>query len=117
MAMAMQARFASLARGWQDRGYDLAMGIGIAQGYATLGAIGFEGRRDYGAIGTVTNLAARLCGEAPGGQILIARRVRGSVADFVDAKPIGELSLKGFHRPVPAYAISGPSVQSATNVA
>ena len=108
MAMAMQERFAELARGWRERGYDLAMGIGVAQGYATIGAIGFEGRRDYGAIGTVTNLAARLCGEAAGGQILISRRVRGSVADFAGAEPVGELSLKGFHRPVPAYAVGRP---------
>ena len=107
MAIAMQERFATLAQGWQKRGYEIAMGIGVAQGYATIGAIGFEGRRDYGAIGTVTNLAARLCGEAGGGQILISQRVQGLVADFAKTDPIGELSLKGFHRPVMAYAVHG----------
>lgn len=107
MAITMQERFASLAQGWQKRGYELAMGIGVAQGYATIGAIGFEGRRDYGAIGTVTNLAARLCGEAAGGQILISQRVQGLVADFARTEPVGELSLKGFHHPVMAYAVRG----------
>ncbi len=105
MAIAMQECFATLANGWHERGYDLAMGIGIAQGYATIGAIGFEGRRDYGAIGTVTNLAARLCGEAAGGQILISQRVQGLVSDFAKTDPIGELSLKGFSRLVMAYAV------------
>ena len=107
MAIAMQERFAVLAQRWHKRGYDIAMGIGVAQGYATIGAIGFEGRRDYGAIGTVTNLAARLCGEAAGGQILISQRVQGMVADFAKTEPIGELSLKGFHRPAMAYAVHG----------
>ena len=105
MAIAMQQRFAILEQGWHRRGYALSMGIGVAQGYATIGAIGFEGRRDYGVIGTVTNLAARLCGEAKGGQILISQRVQGSVADFARTDLIGELQLKGFHRPVPAYAV------------
>ena len=105
----MQERFATLAHGWKKRGYELAMGIGIAQGYATIGAIGFEGRRDYGVIGTVTNLAARLCGEATGGQILVSQRVQGFVADFVDTSPVGELNLKGFHRPIAAYAVLGYS--------
>ena len=107
MAIAMQERFALLAQGWQRRGYALGMGIGVAQGYATIGAIGFEGRRDYGAIGTVLNLAARLCGEAAAGQILISQRVQGLVADFARTNPVGELSLKGFHRPVTAYAVHG----------
>jgi len=107
MSIAMQERFATLAKGWQRRGYEIAMGIGVAQGYATIGAIGFEGRRDYGAIGTVTNLAARLCGEAAGGQILISQRVQGLVADFAKTDPIGELSLKGFHRPVMTYTVHG----------
>src|SRR5437867_7218140 len=75
MALAMRERVHHLGTVWQKRGYDLALGVGIAQGYATIGAIGFEGRWDYGAIGTVTNLAARLCGEAKGGQILVSSRV------------------------------------------
>ena len=95
------------AGGFDARGYAIGMGIGIAQGFATIGAIGFEGRRDYGAIGTVTNLAARLCGEAAGGQILISQRVQGCVAHLARTEPIGPLALKGFHRPVPAYSVSG----------
>jgi class 3 adenylate cyclase len=116
MAIAMQERFATLAQGWRRRGYELAMGIGIAQGYATIGAIGFEGRRDYGAIGTVTNLAARLCAEAAGGQILVSQRVLGLVADNVRFAPTGELRLKGFHKPTPAFAILGRS-EAATRSA
>ncbi|MBI4205396.1 MAG: response regulator, partial [Betaproteobacteria bacterium] len=85
MAVEMRQRFAQLNSGWQKRGYDLHMGIGIAQGYATLGAIGFEGRQDYGAIGNVTNLSARLCGEAKPGQILISQRVLGHVEGMVQA--------------------------------
>jgi adenylate cyclase len=107
MAIAMQTCFATLVLGWIRRGYALSMGIGVAQGYATVGAIGFEGRRDYGVIGNVTNLAARLCAEARGGQILISQRVLGCVADFARAEPVGELSLKGFHRPVAAYSVQG----------
>src|SRR2546422_1020846 len=88
-------------------GYDLDFGIGIAQGYATIGAIGFEGRWDYGAIGTVTNLAARLCGEARPGQVLVSQRVLAAVEDLVDVETVGDLGLKGFHRPVPAYNVLG----------
>jgi class 3 adenylate cyclase len=107
MAIAMQERFATLAQIWRKRGYDVGLGIGIAQGYATIGAIGFEGRRDYAAIGTVTNVAARLCAEASGGQILVTQRVHGSIADFTRTEPIGELALKGLHRPIPTYAVLG----------
>jgi class 3 adenylate cyclase/CheY-like chemotaxis protein len=106
MALDMQGEFATLARGWSRRGYDLNMGIGIAQGYATLGAIGFEGRRDYGAIGNVCSLAARLCEHAKGGQILVSRRVLSAVEDGVVAEPLGELALKGFQRAVPAFNVS-----------
>jgi len=107
MALDMRQRFATLAQGWHKRGYDLSMGIGIAQGYATIGAIGFEGRRDYGAIGNVCNLAARLCGEAKGGQILISQRVQGSIEDIAKTEPIGELPLKGFHKPVKVFEVLG----------
>jgi class 3 adenylate cyclase len=103
MALAMRERVAGLAQGWRKRGFDLDFGIGIAQGYATIGAIGFEGRWDYGAIGTVTNLAARLCGEAKPGQVLISRRMVGTVEELVEAEPVGELALKGFSRPVSAF--------------
>jgi len=105
MALAMRDRLGDLTVRWRKLGYDLACGMGLAQGYATIGAIGFEGRWDYGAIGTVTNLAARLCGEAKPGQILVARRFLATVEDLVEAEPAGELSLKGFHRPIPAYNI------------
>jgi adenylate cyclase len=107
MAVAMRARVETLMREWRKRGYELDFGVGIAQGYATIGAIGFEGRWDYGAIGTVTNLAARLCGEAKPGQILISRRLHGALEGAVDAEPVGELTLKGFSRPVTAYNITG----------
>jgi class 3 adenylate cyclase len=105
MALAMRARVEELARGWHQRGFDLDFGVGIAQGYATIGAIGFEGRWDYGAIGTVTNLAARLCAEAKGGQILASRRLIGALGGRVTAEPVGELALKGFARPVSAYDV------------
>ena len=105
MALAMRERVAVLTQGWRKRGFDLDFGIGIAQGYATIGAIGFEGRWDYGAIGTVTNLSARLCGEAKPGQILIPRRMVGTVEDLIEAEPIGELPLKGFVRAVTAFNI------------
>jgi class 3 adenylate cyclase len=81
--------------------------VGIAQGYATIGAIGFEGRLDYGAIGTVTNLAARLCGEAAGGQILIASRVAAAVEGLIEADDVGPLTLKGLARPVPTLSVRG----------
>ena len=105
MALAMRGRVDHLAAGWRKRGHELGFGVGIAQGYATLGRIGFEGRFDYAAIGTVTNLAARLCGEAGSGQILVSRRVHAAVEGQVEAEPVGELSLKGFVRPVPTYNV------------
>ena len=106
MAVAMQERIAELRAGWQKRGHDLALGIGIAVGYATLGRIGFEGRFDYGAVGSVVNIAARLCGEAVGGQILLADRAYAAVEGNVVGEPLGPLTLKGFHRPVQAYLVA-----------
>jgi class 3 adenylate cyclase len=105
MALAMRDRVAELIVKWRRRGFDLDFGVGIAQGYATIGAIGFEGRWDYGAIGIVTNLAARLCGEAKPGQILISQRVRGAVDDLIEVDPVGDLMLKGFLKPVPAFNV------------
>jgi adenylate cyclase len=105
MALAMRAAVDGLTARWRRLGFDLDFGIGIAQGYATIGAIGFEGRWDYGAIGTVTNLAARLCGEARPGQILVARRLYGAVEHLVDVEPVGELTLKGFAKPVTAFNV------------
>src|SRR5205823_12351774 len=105
MAVAMRRRVDELLARWKKRGYDIDFGVGIAQGYATIGAIGFEGRLDYGAIGTVTNLAARLCGEAQPRQILISQRVYGGVEDSVEVEALGRLTLKGFSKPVPAFNV------------
>jgi adenylate cyclase len=107
MALAMRDRVKDLRIKWRKRGVDLDLGVGIAEGYATIGAIGFEGRLDYGAIGTVTNLAARLCGEARPGQILVSQRMLGIVEDLVGAEPVGELALKGFLKPVSAFNVIG----------
>ena len=105
MAVAMRDRVGELSKEWRKRGYQLGFGVGIAQGYATLGKIGFEGRFDYAAIGTVTNLASRLCHQAQAAQILISQRIFGSVEEMVEAEPLGELSLKGFNRPITAYNV------------
>jgi class 3 adenylate cyclase/PAS domain-containing protein len=107
MALAMRESVGLLSRAWRKRGYALGFGVGVAGGYATIGTIGFEGRLDYGAIGTVTNLAARLCGEAGDGQILISPRIFAKTEMHIDADPIGELSLKGFQRPVFAHNVRG----------
>jgi class 3 adenylate cyclase/CheY-like chemotaxis protein len=109
MALAMQERVAQLGTGWRKRGHELALGIGIAVGYATLGRIGFEGRFDYGAVGSVVNLAARLCGEALGGEILLAPGAFAAVEGTVAAEPRGPLTLKGFHRPIQAFVVAGAS--------
>ena len=105
MALVMRERVLDLTVRWRKLGYELDFGVGIAQGYATIGAIGFEGRWDYGAIGTVTNLASRLCGEARAGQVLVSKRFLGTVEDQVEVEHVGELTLKGFQRPVTAYNI------------
>jgi class 3 adenylate cyclase len=106
MAVDMQVRMAEIDRDWQQRGHDLRMGIGIAQGEATIGAIGFEGRHDYGAIGSVVNLAARLCGQAKGGQVLCSGAVEANLHGKLKATPIHGLVLKGFAQPVKAFEIS-----------
>ena len=107
MAVDLRDAVARLAQGWQKLGYSINCGIGIAQGFATIGTIGFQGRQDYGVIGAVNNLAARLCGEAAAGQILISQRVWGRVEERVAAEPVGELKLKGLHAPVPAFSVTG----------
>ena len=107
MAVAMRDVVADLSAGWRKRGWDLGLGVGVSQGYATIGAIGFEGRWDYGAIGSVTNLAARLCGEAGAGQILISAKVAGVVEDLIDAEDVGPLALKGLARPVRIWNVRG----------
>ena len=103
MAAAMRDRVAELAVTWKKTGFELDFGIGIAHGYATLGAIGFEGRLDYGAIGTVTNLAARLCAEAQPGQVLLTQRVTNTVEALVEVEPVGDVTLKGLSRPVKVF--------------
>jgi class 3 adenylate cyclase len=107
MAVAMRTRVGELKTKWRRRGHQLDFGVGIAQGYATLGKIGFEGRFDYAAIGTVTNLASRLCDAADGEQILVSQRVYSAVEVLVEAETVGELSLKGFSRPILVYNIIG----------
>ncbi|MBL0087030.1 MAG: response regulator [Ideonella sp.] len=107
MATEMHLSASQLIQRWRRYGYELGLGIGIAQGYATIGAIGFEGRWDYGAIGSVTNLAARLCGEALPGQTLMSRRVLAQTEHLVDVRHIGDLLLKGFQRPIPAFELIG----------
>ena len=105
MALAMQQAFPPLGAVWAQRGFELGLGCGIAQGYATLGVIGFEGRWDYAAIGNVTNLAARLCAEAASGQVLVDRKTMANVEAMVEAAPLGPLTLKGLSHAVPAFAI------------
>jgi adenylate cyclase len=107
MAISMRSRVAELKARWQRRGHQLDFAVGVAMGYATLGKIGFEGRFDYAAIGTVTNLAARLCDEAKGNQILVSQRIYSAVEAVVEAETVGELSLKGFSRPILGYNIIG----------
>jgi adenylate cyclase len=107
MTVSMRRRVGELKTKWHQRGHHLDFGVGIAQGYATLGKIGFEGRFDYAAIGTVTNLAARLCDEAGGDQILVSQRVYSAVEALVETEMVGELSLKGFSRLLPVYNIVG----------
>jgi class 3 adenylate cyclase len=105
-ALAMMEAFQPIGAHWRKRsGFELGLGCGIAQGYATLGAIGFEGRWDYAAIGNVTNLAARLCAEAKAGQILADRKTMAVLDGAFNFEPVGELSLKGFSHPVPGFLL------------
>ena len=105
MAVAMREHVARLITGWQKRGHQLGFGIGIDQGYATLGKIGFEGRFDYAAIGTVTNLASRLCDAAKATQILISQRVYSAVEKLANVEPLGEISLRGLKRSTNVYNV------------
>ena len=115
MAVAMRSRMDDLLAGWRRRGHELGFGVGVARGYATLGTIGFEGRYDYSAIGTAVTLAARLCDEALPGQILISRPVYAEVEAVVEVEPLPPLTLKGIHRPVPAFNVLAlvPSVPAS----
>ena len=105
LGCALREEMAELMPRWQKRGHDLDFGAGIALGYATCGEVGFEGRSDYAAIGAVTNLASRLADEATGGQVLIAQRLYAEVDEHVEVEPVGEVTLKGFHRPVSAFSV------------
>jgi adenylate cyclase len=107
MALAMRAAVGERLASWRRRGFDLGFGVGIAQGYATLGRIGFEERMDYTAIGTVTNLAARLCAEAGDGQILVSQRIAAAVEGFAALEEMGNLVLKGLSQPVVAFNVGG----------
>jgi adenylate cyclase len=107
LGCALREEMAELTALWQKRGYDLALGAGIALGYATCGEVGFESRSDYAAIGAVTNLASRLADEAIAGQILISQRLYAEVEDDVEVEPVGEFTLKGFQRPVAAFNVVG----------
>jgi adenylate cyclase len=107
MALEMRERVGELLAKWRKLGYELGFGVGIAHGYATLGRIGFEGRFDYGAVGTVVNLAARLCADAKDGQILVESKVQAAIEEATSTEAAGELQLKGFHRPVRVFNITG----------
>jgi adenylate cyclase len=107
MALEMRAAVAELQMGWRRRGLDIGFGIGIAQGYATLGQIGFAERIHYSAIGTVCNLASRLCDAAADGQILISKRVAGAVEGDVGLEEIGDLALKGLSQAVAVFNVVG----------
>ena len=106
MALAMRDRVRTLAEGWSRVGHDLGFGVGIAQGFATLGRIGYEGRFDYAAIGSVTNLAARLCAEAAAEQVLISQRVFSAVEAVAAGELVGVLQLRGFSRPIRTFSVS-----------
>ncbi len=105
LGCALREEMVGLTELWRKRGYDLDFGAGIALGYATCGEVGFEGRSDYAAIGSVTNLASRLADEATGGQVLITQRLYAEIEDSVEAVPAGEFALKGFTRPVTAFDV------------
>ena len=105
MAVEMRERVGELLTKWRKLGHELGFGVGIAHGYATLGRIGFEGRFDYGAVGTVVNLAARLCSDAKDGQILIEGKVLAAIEASTSTEPTGEVTLKGIHRPVRVFNV------------
>jgi len=116
MALAMRERVQELADSWQRRGHELAFSVGIAQGYATLGRIGFSGRFDYASIGSVTGLSARLCGEAAPWQILITQRVNAAAEDLIVSRLVGELTLPGLRQPVRAFEVSGLNSARITRI-
>jgi adenylate cyclase len=117
LALDMRTSVGALSAKWRNAGHDLGFGIGIATGYATLGLIGFDKRREYTAIGRVTNLASRLCDEARDGQIVVAQRTYTTIQARAEIETLGELSLKGLNRPIPAYHVVGWKADAATGSA
>lgn len=113
MAVEMRDAMNALTSAWQKRGHELDFSIGVALGYATIGRIGFEGRYDYGAVGSVLNLASRLCDKAAPGQIVVSQRVLAEVEELVEAEPLGKLELKGFGKPVEAFAVTAAAPVTA----
>jgi class 3 adenylate cyclase/CheY-like chemotaxis protein len=113
MAVEMRDAMAALTAVWRKRGHELDFSLGVALGYATIGRIGFEGRHDYGAVGSVLNLASRLCDAAQPGQIVVGQRVLAEVEEIVEAEPLGALSLKGFGKPVEAFAVTAAAPVTA----
>jgi len=107
MAVAVREVMTELTRRWSRRGHDIGFGVGIALGYATLGEVGFEGRSEYAVVGSVANLASRLCDEARNGEILIAPRVQAAVEHVVDSERLAEVTLKGFHKPITPHNVVG----------
>jgi class 3 adenylate cyclase len=107
MALALRDDVAKLAEGWRRLGHQLGFGVGIATGYATLGRIGFEGRGDYAAVGSVVNLGARLCAEAEDGQILLSPRAHARVEGRATVRDAGEMTIKGFSQPVRVSELIG----------
>ena len=107
MAAEVSSAMEDLRQSWELRGYDLGFGVGVAYGYANIGMIGFEGRRDYSALGPVVNLASRLCAEAADGEILIDLQAHAAAADAIVVGDPRDLSIKGFAQPVTVYAVEG----------
>src|SRR5438874_1354411 len=105
MALALQEAFTPISEAWAKLGHDVGLGIGVAQGEATLGVIGFEQRWEYAAIGNVPNLAARLCGEAGAGEIILDAQTELAVADIAETDPVGPLTLRGFQQPIAAFKL------------
>ena len=114
LGCALREEMAALTPVWRKRGFELDVGAGIALGYATCGEVGFDGRSDYAAIGSVTNLASRLADEAAGGQVLVTQRLYAEVEEHIVAEPVGELALKGFRRPVAAFDVVAVRVPGLT---
>ena len=109
MVVEVQSRFEELQKVWETRRYSLSLGVGISQDIAIIGAIGFEGRRDYAAIGNVSNLAARLCSQAQGGQTIACSVVAKNIEEILLTRPMASLTLRGFTDPVECFELVNPA--------